>query len=75
MASPRDIPDERYYFASPYRSWHGSPSRMDSEIPFIVASPRFSSQQIKERVASVLGPQPRQQKVADVLLDLRSDKR
>jgi predicted AlkP superfamily pyrophosphatase or phosphodiesterase len=71
----RDIPDERYYFASPYRSWHGSPSRMDSEIPFIVASPRFSSQQIKERVAGILGPKPRQQKVTDVLLDLRSDKR
>lgn len=71
----RDIPDERYYFASPYRSWHGSPSRQDSEIPFIVASPKFEAQQIRARVAALLGPAPRQQKVAEVLLDLRSDKR
>lgn len=71
----RDIPDERYYFASPYRSWHGSPSRQDSEIPFIVANPRFSAQQIQRRVSALLGPAPRQQKVTDVLLDLRSDKR
>jgi hypothetical protein len=71
----REIPDERYYFASPYRSWHGSPSRQDSEIPFIVASPKFEAQQIRARVAALLGPSPRQQKVTDVLLDLRSDKR
>lgn len=71
----RDIPDERYYFADIYRSWHGSPSRQDSEVPFIVASPRFSSEQIRQRVTALLGGHPRQQKVTDVLLDLRSDKR
>jgi predicted AlkP superfamily pyrophosphatase or phosphodiesterase len=71
----RDIPDERYYFASPYRSWHGSPSKQDSEIPLIVANPKFSAEQIRERVTRVLGPTPRQQKVADVLLDLRSEPR
>lgn len=68
----RDIPDERYYFASPYRSWHGSPSRQDSEIPFIVANQRFTSEEIRARVAPILGQAPRQQKVADVLLELRS---
>jgi predicted AlkP superfamily pyrophosphatase or phosphodiesterase len=71
----RDIPDERYYFASAYRSWHGSPSRKDSEIPFIVANPKLGSEPIHQRISALLGPQPRQQKVADVLLDLRSDKR
>jgi hypothetical protein len=71
----RDIPDERYYFASPYRSWHGSPSKQDSEIPLIVANPSFSSEQIRQRVTRVLGATPRQQKVADVLLDLRSEPR
>jgi predicted AlkP superfamily pyrophosphatase or phosphodiesterase len=71
----RDIPDERYYFASPYRSWHGSPSRQDSEVPLIVANPRFSSEQIRQRVSRVLGAAPRQQKVADVLFDLRSESR
>ncbi len=70
----RDIPDERYYFADLYRSWHGSPSRQDSEVPFIVASPRVSAEHIRARVSAVLGAHPRQQKVADVLLDLRADK-
>jgi hypothetical protein len=71
----RDIPDERYYFANPYRSWHGSPSRQDSEIPLIVANPRFTTEQIQERVTRVLGAAPRQQKVTDLLLDLRADRR
>jgi hypothetical protein len=71
----RDIPDERYYFASPYRSWHGSPSRQDSEIPLIVANPRYTHEQISERVKRVLGYAPRQQKVTDLLLDLRGEPR
>lgn len=71
----RDIPDERYYFAGLYRSWHGSPSRQDSELPLIVANQRYSSQQIQERVASVLGAAPRQQKVGELLLRLRAEKR
>ncbi|MDF3071085.1 MAG: Type phosphodiesterase / nucleotide pyrophosphatase [Polyangiaceae bacterium] len=71
----RDIPDERYYFASPYRSWHGSPSRQDSEIPLIVANPRYLSEEISDRVRRVLGSAPRQQKVTDLLLDLRGEPR
>ncbi len=70
-----DIPDNRYYFAGLYRSWHGSPSRQDSEIPLIVANPKYTTEQIRERVSPVLGPVPRQQKVTDVLLNLRSGKR
>lgn len=71
----RDIPDERYYFANLYRSWHGSPSHQDSDIPLIVASPRYSSEQIHDRVATALGPHPRQQKLANLLSALRSEKR
>lgn len=71
----RDIPDERYYFASPYRSWHGSPSRQDSEIPLIVANQRYTQDQIRDRVKVVLGQAPRQQKVTDLLLDLRAEPR
>lgn len=71
----RDIPDERYYFASLYRSWHGSPSKQDSEVPLIVANQSFTSTQIQERVTRVLGQRPRQQKVADLMLELRSGKR
>lgn len=71
----REIPDERYYFASKYRSWHGSPSRQDSEIPLIIANQRFTAGEIQARVTPLLGAAPRQQKVADVLLGLRSGKR
>ena len=71
----QDLPDNRYYFAGVYRSWHGSPSRQDSEVPLIVANPKLTSEQIRERVVPVLGPSPRLQKVADVLFNLRSGKR
>jgi hypothetical protein len=67
----RDKPEDRYYFASLYRSWHGSPSRQDSEIPFIVAHPTETSAAIGARVKRILGTMPRQNKVTDVLLDLR----
>lgn len=70
----RDVPDERYYFANLYRSWHGSPSHQDSDVPLIVANLRHSSEQIHERVAAAIGPNPRQQKVADLLVALRSEK-
>lgn len=67
----RDKPQDRYYFAAPYRSWHGSPSRQDSELPFIVANPLQSSAAIGNYVKGVLGDRPFQQKVSDVLLGLR----
>ncbi len=66
-----ETPEERYYFAEPYQSWHGSPSAKDSEIPLIVANSGVDAATIKRRVAGVLGPIPRQQKVSDLLLDLR----
>jgi hypothetical protein len=61
----------RFYFASPQRSWHGSPSRTDSEIPLIVAHPALDRERIGSYVRGVLGEQPRQQKVTDLLLALR----
>ncbi len=67
----RATPEERYYFAAPYQSWHGSPSKKDSEVPFIVANPQGQSAAIAARVRAVLGPTPRQQKVTDVILSLR----
>ena len=67
----RATPDERFYFAARYRSWHGSPSRQDSEIPLIVAHPGASSDALRVRVRRVLGAEPRQEKVTDLLLDLR----
>jgi hypothetical protein len=67
----RDRPEDRYYFAGPYRSWHGSPSRGDSELPFIVANPTQQAAAIGKRVRRVLGDRPFQQKVTDVILELR----
>ncbi len=67
----RDVPAERYYFASPYHSWHGSPSRQDSEIPFIVGRPGESTETLRGLVRHALGESPHQQKVTDVLLELR----
>ncbi len=69
----RESPDDRFYFAARYRSWHGSPSRKDSEIPLIVAHPAKSTDALRARVQPVLGAEPRQQKVTDLLLDLRFD--
>jgi hypothetical protein len=63
---------DRYYFAQKYRSWHGSPSRQDSEIPFIVAHPGMTSDAIHARVGPALGSAPRQANVTDVLLTLRA---
>lgn len=67
----RTDPAQRYYFAVPYHSWHGSPARGDSDIPLIVAHPQRSAQAIGALVQSALGPHPHQQRVTDVLLALR----
>ena len=68
----RDKPEERYYFAVPYHSWHGSPSKQDSDIPFIVASSSHSAAAIGAWVTRLLGDRPFQQKTTDVLLGLRA---
>ncbi len=68
----RERADERYYFASTlYHSWHGSPSRRDSELPLIVAHPNRDARAIGEVVRQVLGETPRQDRVSDLLLRLR----
>jgi predicted AlkP superfamily pyrophosphatase or phosphodiesterase len=69
----KDDPEERYYFSSRYRSWHGSPSKQDSEIPLIVAHPRESSTELGRKVKSVLAHEPFQEKFTDVLIALRYD--
>jgi predicted AlkP superfamily pyrophosphatase or phosphodiesterase len=66
-----DRPEQRYYFASPYHSWHGSPSRLDSEVPLIVANRRHRTAEIAAWVRATIGPHPRLQKVTDVILGLR----
>jgi hypothetical protein len=68
----RDRPEDRFYFAAPYRSWHGSPSRQDSEIPLIVANPRHRASAIGAWVDKLLGDRPYQRKLTDIILGLRA---
>jgi hypothetical protein len=68
----RDTPRGRYYFEGmPYRSWHGSPSKRDSEIPLIVANPRHTRASIAAWVRPLLGDTPFQRKITDIVLKLR----
>ena len=56
---------------APYRSWHGSPSREDSEIPLIVANRHHAAGEIGHWVDHELGPRPFIQHVTDLILGLR----
>ncbi len=69
----KDKPEDRYYFAHPYKSWHGSPARSDSEIPLIVAHAGHSAKSIGAFVTRVLGPRAAQQRIANVLLEIRAN--
>ena len=64
-------PAGRFYFAGRYRSWHGSPSRKDSEIPLIVAHPKVATGAIGTLVRNALALTPRQQRLTPLLLRLR----
>ncbi|HSE98757.1 MAG TPA: alkaline phosphatase family protein, partial [Blastocatellia bacterium] len=52
--------EQRFYFSSLYRSWHGSPTRQDSNIPLIVARRGDSGARLRDIVAGVLGASPSQ---------------
>jgi hypothetical protein len=71
----RDTADKRYYFAEPYRSWHGSPSKLDSEIPLIVSHPDHDSASIRAWVTPILGDRPFQRKITDIIMKLRKEQR
>jgi hypothetical protein len=71
----RDDAQERYYFAAPYHSWHGSPSRRDSNIPLIVAHRGKRTAEIEATVRSFLGAEGRAQDVGTLLLGLREGKK
>jgi hypothetical protein len=65
--------EDRFYFAAPYHSWHGSPSKRDSEIPLIVAHPALSDRAIGRLARSALGNGGRQERLTDLLITLRFD--
>ena len=62
--------EDRYYFAGLYYSWHGSPSRQDSEVPFIVAHPRRTTAELAELTRRTLGDTPTHADVAKLLLEV-----
>ncbi|HEX7477031.1 MAG TPA: hypothetical protein VF331_04445 [Polyangiales bacterium] len=67
----RARPEDRYYFAAPYHSWHGSPSEEDSRIPLIVAHAGQTTKQLKALVTMQLAARPHAQAVGQLLLRLR----
>ena len=69
----RERAEERFYFAPPYRSWHGSPSKLDSDVPLIVSHPHRSTAAIRQDLLGVLGQSPRQQKLGDLIVHLREE--
>lgn len=64
----------RYYFSRTYRSWHGSPSRQDSEIPFILAHRGKSRRELASIAGRALGDDPFIHRVGRLLVDLRLER-
>ena len=65
-------PARRFYFSPQYHSWHGSPSRKDSEVPVILAHPRLTRRQLRARADAAFGPgTARLFHVGRLLVDLR----
>lgn len=60
----------RYYFSKRYYSWHGSPGRADSEIPFILAHPKHSADELSRIVRRIAGEQTDATDITPVILDL-----
>jgi hypothetical protein len=63
--------ENRFYFARPYQSWHGSPSRRDSEVPLIVANRHHDAATIGKWVRAQLGARPFSQRLTDLMIGLR----
>ncbi len=67
-------PEDRFYFASLYHSWHGSPSRRDSEVPFILAHHGRTAAELSAMTQAAFGSAPRLHDVTTLLLDLIAPK-
>ncbi|HEX8391482.1 MAG TPA: alkaline phosphatase family protein [Longimicrobium sp.] len=62
--------EQRYYFSGRYQSWHGSPTRQDSEIPLLVARVGMSGTAVRDRVQAAVGARPTQLSVTPLILNL-----
>ncbi len=67
----RERIEERYYFASLYHSWHGSPSKKDARVPLIVAHPGKTREQIRINTKAALQQGRSLAAVTRLLLRLR----
>ena len=61
---------DRYYFSTLYRSWHGSPSRQDSEILFALARPDATGEELRAQMHAAIGETPSQLDVTPLILEL-----
>ena len=52
--------EDRFYFSGPYHSWHGSPTRQDSHIPFILARKGDKGERLQAIVEAAVGKTPSQ---------------
>jgi hypothetical protein len=62
-----EAPEQRYYFAGLYHSWHGSPSREDSEVPLILGHPSRPSAELARITRTALGESPRHRHIAGLI--------
>lgn len=62
--------EDRYYFSSEYRSWHGSPSPQDSYVPLLVAHPARSGRALRTGLQAALTEDLSHLDVVPLLLDL-----
>ena len=68
----REDVQDRYYFATPYHSWHGSPSTQDSNIPLIVAHAGKGTAELGVAVRSYLKDEGRAEDIGGMLVGLRA---
>jgi hypothetical protein len=62
--------EQRFYFSAKYRSWHGSPTAVDSRIPLVVSHAARSGEELEALVRRVIGDAPSQLDVTRLILAL-----
>lgn len=70
-----DVPEERFYFSETYRSWHGSPSRQDSEVPFILSHRDREASELCGMIERAREESPRIGALTPLLLEVRAASR
>ncbi len=66
----QDPETERFYFSHRYRSWHGSPSRQDSEILFALMRHGSTGSELRAKMVAAVEEKPSQLDVTPLILKL-----